>query len=246
MLTKDKIHTLTAQETTDGQGVKIRRLFPSPSTKHFDPFVLLDEFFLRPPASFPDHEHRGFEAITYMLEGGFHHKDSLGNDTTVMAGGAQRFVAGKSLTHSEMPGTDQLNHGIQLWINLPRNLKQMPPEYQQIDEKKIPFSNDYDAMVRTVVGTNSPVAPHTRMTMLDVVLQHKHNFYFKIPHNYKGMAYLLSGTIKVFGTELHSGQAFLIDTDRDAEIEALGRSRFMLIAGKPHGEPIHLNGSFVD
>jgi redox-sensitive bicupin YhaK (pirin superfamily) len=105
---------VVAVETFEGAGARVKRLFPTSQLRNFDPFVLLDEFLVEPPASFPSHPHRGFKAITYMLEGGFHHTDDLGNDSIVLAGGLQKFTAGRGIVHSELPGTKGLNRGLQL------------------------------------------------------------------------------------------------------------------------------------
>ena len=132
-----KVVALTVPE---GDGVMVKRLMPRQGLMNFDPFVLMDHFDIE-GGGFPDHPHRGFEAITYMLDGGMQHVDNLGNKSVVYAGGLQRFTAGKGLVHSEMPqGRAQ---GIQLWINLPKRLKQMQPSYQQVDAEDIPSdSND--------------------------------------------------------------------------------------------------------
>jgi len=102
----------------EGDGVEVKRLMPVANLRNFDPFVLWDHFDIE-GGGFPNHPHRGFEAITYMFDGGMKHKDNLGNQGTVFAGGAQRFTAGKGIVHSEMP--DGKAAGIQLWINLPIN-----------------------------------------------------------------------------------------------------------------------------
>ena len=120
----------SARWTKEGRGATVRRIFPGPDIRHLDPFVLLDDFGVRRPAGFPMHPHRGFEAFTYMIEGAFFHKDNLGNESEIFAGGTQRFTSGKGAWHSEMPSTDGRNRGLQLWVNLPRRLKPMPPDYE--------------------------------------------------------------------------------------------------------------------
>ncbi|MFQ5586240.1 MAG: pirin family protein, partial [Thermodesulfobacteriota bacterium] len=122
-----------AVEMKEGNGADVKRLMPVPGFMNYDPFVLWDHFDVRPDAGFPDHPHRGFEAITYVFEGSMNHKDNLGNESTVTRGGAQRFTAGKGIVHSEMPSPEGHTRGIQLWINLPARLKTIQPAYQQVD-----------------------------------------------------------------------------------------------------------------
>jgi redox-sensitive bicupin YhaK (pirin superfamily) len=118
--------------TEEGEGAFVRRLFPTQDFNYLDPFVLFDEFFVIPPAGFPDHPHRGFEVITYMRGGAFLHRDSMGNEQIIKAGGVQRITTGRGIVHAEMPGTKGVNHGLQIWINLPRRLKGLEPSYQNI------------------------------------------------------------------------------------------------------------------
>ncbi|RMH38120.1 MAG: pirin family protein, partial [Gammaproteobacteria bacterium] len=114
------------QLVPEGDGVTVQRLMPVPGLRHFDPFVLWDHFDIA-GGGFPPHPHRGFEAITWLFSGAMHHKDNLGNAGTIHAGGAQRFTAGRGITHSEMP--ESAAAGIQLWINLPQRLKSIEPDY---------------------------------------------------------------------------------------------------------------------
>src|SRR5690606_33471961 len=105
---------------------------------NLDPFVLFDEFEIQPGTGFPDHPHRGFEVITYVLEGAMHHRDNKGNDSVVSAGGVQHFSAGSGIVHSEMPEGNTTTRGIQLWVNLPRSDKAMAPMYEPIGPHQIP------------------------------------------------------------------------------------------------------------
>ena len=244
MLVKERKRA--AIQTEEGAGVRVRRLFPVPEMNHYDPFVLFDEFFLGPSVGFPLHPHRGFEAITYMLEGVFHHRDIMGNDTTITQGGVQYFSAGRGLMHSEMPGTRGMNHGIQLWVNLPKRLKNMNPSYNQVDPEKLPVAESSDAIIRTIVGKGSPVRLHSDITYLDVIVKTKGTFFPRITADIKGFVYVISGSVKINDEVIDPEEAFLFDTLRNFQVTAIKRSRFLLVAGKPHGEPIHMHGSFVD
>jgi redox-sensitive bicupin YhaK (pirin superfamily) len=240
------ISRLTARETIDGSDVRIKRLFPGNEINHFDPFVLFDEFFLTTSAGFPLHPHRGFEAVTYMLEGGFHHTDTVGNDSTVCIGGVQYFSAGKGIEHSEMPGTEGLNHGIQLWVNLPRDLKKMDPEYHQVDAQNIPTREDDDTVIRTIIGTGSPVRLHTAVTYLDVILKAQRQFVAEIPEAYNGILYVISGEILIKDEVFGQGEAFLMDDERIVPMVSKEHSRVIFLSGQPHHQTIRQHGSFVD
>jgi redox-sensitive bicupin YhaK (pirin superfamily) len=242
MLTNERV--LNAMETEDGAGVRIKRLFPSLSLQNYDPFVLFDEFFLVPPAGFPTHPHRGFEAVTYMLEGGFHHRDTMGNDTTVLGGGAQYFVAGAGLEHAEMPGTPGMNHGIQLWVNLPGRLKDTEPSYRQISS--IPIKEDNEKIVRAVVGDHSPLHLHDAVQYADILFKANSMLPFAAPEGSRGFVYVIGGHVTIEEEQMRSGQAFFFDTGAVFSIHAREGARILTISGKPYNEPIRLHGSFVD
>jgi redox-sensitive bicupin YhaK (pirin superfamily) len=180
----DEVRTVSrkivAVETAEGAGALVKRVFPTQQLRYFDPFVLLDEFFVEPPASFPSHPHRGFEAITYMLEGGFHHIDNLGNNTVVLAGGLQKFTAGKGIVHSELPGTRGLNRGLQLWIRLPSKLGNIKPDYQQVESKAIPERDLNGVHIRVIAGENSPVKLYTKIIYLDVISPQRAEFVYEV------------------------------------------------------------------
>lgn len=236
---------VVAVETAEGAGALVKRVFPTSQLNHFDPFVLLDEFFVEPPASFPPHPHRGFEAITYMLEGGFHHTDNLGNDTVVLAGGLQKFTAGRGIVHSELPGTKGLNRGLQLWIRLPSRLSNIDPDYQQVDSKDIP-ERDLDGIrIRVVAGEDSPVKLHTKILYLDVISSKRAEFAYEVNPESNVFLYVLNGNLNVAGEITKKNEAALLAIGKKVEITIEENSRFVLLSGKPHKEPIILRGSFV-
>jgi redox-sensitive bicupin YhaK (pirin superfamily) len=237
---------LEALDTMEGSGVRVRRLFPSSGIKYLDPFVLLDEFFVEPTTGFPPHPHRGFEALTYMIEGSFRHKDNLGNDTEVFPGGVQKFTAGKGLYHSEMPGEGPLNHGFQLWINLPKSLKEMEPSYEQFDPERLPENGGEGIRVRTLVGDSSPVKLNTNVIFKDVHLEAGHTYTADHPDGLAGFIYLYGGRLAVEGSSIKPGEAILLNGDGGLEVKGEEQSRLILLAGEPHGEPIRQLGPFVD
>jgi len=235
-----------AAEMKEGDGADVKRLMPLPGFMHYDPFVLWDHFDVSPGAGFPDHPHRGFEAITYVFEGSMNHKDNLGNESTVTAGGAQRFTAGKGLIHSEMPSPEGHTNGIQLWINLPKRLKTIEPAYQQVNAGDIPEQTVDGATVRTIAGKGSPLELHTPLRYLDVLLEGGAHFRETIPAGYRGYLYVVEGTATANGVACPSGDALYMEEVDELSVATDGPCRFMVCFGTPHGEPIRQYGPFVD
>ena len=236
-----------AIEMSEGDGVDVHRLFPvSSKMMNYDPFVLWDNFNLGPARGFPTHPLRGFEAITYMFSGSIEHKDNLGNHSTVTTGGAQRFTAGRGLEHSEMPDSQDMSNGIQLWINLAKNKKTIEPDYQQVDEENIPSINIDGGNIRVIVGEESPVKLHTPVRYLDVKLEDNAKLTEVIPDDFRGFVYLITGKLKINNEEVKQREAFFYEKINELNIEALAESHFMLCMGKPHREPIKQYGPYVD
>jgi len=235
-----------AQETLDGDGAKVKRLFPVAGKRHHDPFVLLDEFFVDSSAGFPTHPHRGFEGITYMLEGQLQHKDNLGNDTTVRDGGIQRFTAGRGMEHSEMPQGDGVSHGFQLWVNLPKRLKSIEPGYQQVNRDEIPEEESDGVMVRTIVGNGSPVEIKTAVRYLDVRVSVGKSYDVNMIEFDHGIVYVWEGCLGFEDGKLCSGEAVFLEKGDNIRLEAESLCRFIALFGEAHGEPIIQYGPFVD
>lgn len=236
-----------AIEMSEGDGVDVNRLFPVSSQRmNFDPFVLWDNFNLGPDRGFPTHPHRGFEAITYMFTGSIEHKDNLGNHSTVTAGGAQRFTAGRGMEHSEMPDSEVDSNGIQLWINLAKELKSIEPGYQQVDKENIPVKEIEGGKISIIVGDDSPVKLKTPVRYLEVNLDNAIQFTESVPDDFRGFIYLLSGQLNINSDNVSEREAFFFEGINELNINALAESHFMLCMGKPHGEPIRQYGHFVD
>jgi redox-sensitive bicupin YhaK (pirin superfamily) len=237
---------IEAVSMSEGAGARVRRVFPTQYRRHVDPFVLLDEFTVTPPAGFPDHPHGGFEAVTYMLEGAFRHQDHMGNDVIVSAGGVQRFTAGKRIVHAELPGTEETSHGLQLWVNLPRELKEIEPDYQPVASAEIPERKEGPVRVRTIVGERSPVALHTHVRYLDVALELDAVFRDQIPSDWNGLIYILDGEVALHDATVDRAKAAIFEGGGEVRVTATRRARFVLIAGQPHKQPIRQRGSFVE
>jgi quercetin 2,3-dioxygenase len=230
----------------EGDGIEVKRLFPLHERMNFDPFVLWDHFDIGPGHGFPDHPHRGFEAITYMFEGGMNHKDNLGNESFVTAGGAQRFTAGSGLVHSELPAEKGQSNGIQLWINLPKRLKTIDPEYQQVNTADFPVTNIEGGQIKTIVGNNSPLKLKTEVIYQYATLEKQSTYELELKSGMRGLVYVMNGSIKVNEESVKIDQAVFIENIEKLTISAEENSQFMISMGIPHGEPIHQHGPYVD
>jgi redox-sensitive bicupin YhaK (pirin superfamily) len=236
-----------AEEIEEGAGVMVQRLMPVVALPNFDPFVLMDHFRINPDKGFPDHPHRGFEAITYLFSGSINHKDNLGNDATVSAGGAQRFTAGSGIVHSEMPATDEVSSGIQLWINLPQRLKKLSPSYQQVDSGNLPELAFDGGRMRVIVDGNAAIELNTPARLLEVELDANGHYQDHIEENYRGFVYVAEGAVELNGLQVSQGQAAFFESgDQELKIYSRQGCHCLLSFGQPHGEPIHQHGSFVD
>ena len=230
----------------EGDGAEVNRLFPIRGFMNFDPFVLWDEFSLRPGTGFPDHPHRGFEGITYVMQGSVKHTDNLGNDSTVHSGGLQRFTAGKGIIHSEMPSAKKETRGIQLWVNLPAESKKIEPDYQQIDAADIRIKDIPGGSVRLLAGDDAVLKLHSDVIYQDVELQAGGRYDMDIGSEMRGFVYLLQGEILIQDLSFGRAQACFIDEEAVFEIKAISDVRFMLCFGVPHNQRIIQHGSFVD
>lgn len=237
----------SAVETMEGNGVKVKRQFPiRADLMNYDPFVLWDHFELTPGSGFPEHPHRGFEAVSYLFTGSVEHKDNLNNQSTVYAGGAQRFTAGKGIVHSEIPAKKITSTGIQLWVNLPRKLKKIDPTYQQVDAENIPEQIINGVRVRTIVGTTSGIQLHTPVQYLDVAFEKTSIYNVHIPTQQRGFIYVVDGDIQIEGRTVKTGDAYYFEDGNALQINGAEDAHIMIISGQPHYEPIHQHGTNVD
>jgi len=258
----------SSTETAEGDGFIVHRSFPSRSIRHLDPFLLLDEMGpldLLPYESkgFPDHPHRGFVTVTYMLEGRFEHKDSQGNSGKLGPGDVQWMTAGSGLVHSEMPEKEfaksgGILHGFQLWINLPKTDKWIKPDYQDVPSKKIPVAKTPDGKVSVkVIAGNSLDAKAvintlTPITYLHFTIQPGAKIVQPVPKSYNAFAYVINGK-GLFGKDrIIAEERKLIVFKNDGDYisirvsENAGSSlEVLLIAGMPINEPIVQYGPFV-
>lgn len=244
-------------DAQDGAGVKLKRSLGGPRLQLFDPFLLLDEFRSDQAgdyiAGFPDHPHRGFETVTYMLAGRMRHRDNQGNSGLLLPGGAQWMTAGKGIVHSEMPEQeDGLMWGFQLWVNLPASDKMTAPRYQDIDPAEIPETDlPGGATVRVVAGeaggVTGPVSDiSVRPLYLDVSLPNGAAFEQPVPDGHNAFIYLFGGGLRIGETVAGNGGMVLLTEGGVVKAEATAEdTRFLLIAGEPIGEPVARYGPFV-
>ncbi|WP_052330017.1 pirin family protein [Thermicanus aegyptius] len=237
--------------TVDGENAALKRIMPTHNLSYVDPFLMMDHFSLDQRAGFPDHPHRGFEIITYMLEGAFKHADSAGNEGIIQAGGLQRITAGRGIVHSEFPAFEGINSGIQLWINLERRLKGMEPSYQDVKREEIPERESDGIRVRTLVGEGSPVRIVQSMVYYDIAISQGKKGLFPIPGGFQPLIYILEGTGSFGGNRFPGTAGEVLIPERAAEngglsVVAEEDLRFVLIAGQPIGERPVFRGSFVD
>jgi redox-sensitive bicupin YhaK (pirin superfamily) len=255
-------------ETLEGEGFLVRRPFPKASFSEFDPFLLLDEMGpleLEPGRAkgAPDHPHRGFETVTYLLSGDLEHKDSQGHAGRLRAGDVQWMTAGAGVVHSEMPSPEfaregGLMHAFQLWVNLPKRDKMMKPRYQEIPNWQIPKATSADGLVRVsviagaamgekaVVETRTPIIYlHYRIEPGGAAIQH-------VPSAYNAFAYVVKG-VGLFGAEgerAGDGQMVLFTQNGDEvrienPLHAKATVEVLLIAGVPLNEPVVRYGPIV-
>ena len=252
--TRNISHLIEGIATQDGAGVNLTRIIGSPELNMLDPFLLLDEFGSENPndyiAGFPPHPHRGFETITYMLNGKFTHKDSAGNEGHLSDGGVQWMTAGRGVVHSEMPEQSEgLMRGFQLWLNLPKEKKMIDPSYHDIQADKIPSVLLENAKVKVISGefqsTEGPGRPHTGVLYLDVHLNKSSSISIPINENWNAFIYVYEGEIES-NLSVPKGNLAVLDTDGIFECRSISSdTKFILAAGEPINEPVARGGPFV-
>jgi len=255
---------ITSESKLEGAGFPVRRPFPTKTLRHVDPFILLDEAkaTVAPGKAkgAPDHPHRGFETVAYLLKGKVEHKDSLGNRVLVDEGNVMWMTAGAGIIHSEMPpprlvATGGDMHGFQIWVNLPSRLKFTQPGYQVIAADTFPVgaSPDGRASVKVVAGVALGVQGHV-VTKTPLQFQHwtlrpQARVQHLIPRSYNGMVYVFGGSMRVAGKVVSDGQLALLGPGETVELAATthasGNAEALVLAGEPHNEPIVQYGPFV-
>lgn len=250
------------QPTSDGAGVRLIRVFGGPGVERFDPFLMLDEFGSVNPddyiAGFPPHPHRGFETVTYMLEGRMRHEDHMGNVGLLGSGGVQWMTAARGVIHSEMPEQEEgAMRGFQLWLNLPAKTKLGEAAYDDIQPERIPrlvtpagvtviaIAGEFDDGQTRLAGAVQ--RPDTEPLYLDLHLPGGATVNPNIPAGHRALLYVYEGQVEVEGQPqaIEAGRLARLSEQGELRLNSANGCRMLLIAGKPLNEPIVQYGPFV-
>lgn len=253
--------TVRGMPTSDGAGVRLTRVIGAGALPDLDPFLLLDEFGTDRPedylAGFPDHPHRGFETVTYMLDGRMRHKDNHGNEGVLVPGSVQWMTAGRGLVHSEMPEQEAGRmRGFQLWVNLPARDKMVDPRYQEFAPDRIPQVQPVAGVeVKVIAGrvgdTAGPIVqPATDPVYLDIALAPGAKWEYPLPEGHNAFAYAFEGAATVGeGADARPLAAQQLGVLAGGEVFRAvagdGGARMILVAGRPLREPVARHGPFV-
>lgn len=256
-------HVVKPQTVAEGAGVYLQRSIAPLRTNEYDPFLLLDHFSFASarqgnPRGFPNHPHRGIETVTYMLEGGTNHRDSLGNAGFIGPGDVQWMTSGRGIMHEEMPkrGENGAVNGFQIWVNLPASKKMMAPRYQEVTAATIPVHSHNGVNVRVIAGsfagelatTEGPVRGiAAQPSYFDVRLDAGATFSHTVPAEHTVLAYLFEGE-GLFGAEqarIPSTHLVVFEPGEEIRVSGKEGARFLLLAGAPFREPIVPYGPFV-
>lgn len=258
------VRLIRAQQAVEGDGFVVRRPFPTPSLSHIDPFLLFDH--MGPVDAEPGrgvgtpwHPHRGFETVTYLLEGDMEHRDSMGNHGFLRSGDTQWMTAGAGVLHKEGPSAEaQANggrsHGLQLWVNLPAALKMMPPAYQDLRAEENARRELPGATIRVVAGELfdlvGPGSTQTPISYAHVTLEEGASVETALPEGHVVLAYPMTGSFDVGDTRVDEGILAVVEGDRLTITGAEGSegsevSEVIVLTGRPIGEPVARYGPFV-
>jgi hypothetical protein len=259
MSTRELRQIVNGDQVSDGAGVQLKRIIGSPELNMLDPFLLFDSFGSDEPqeylAGFPPHPHRGFETVTYMLEGKMRHEDSAGNSGVIESGGVQWMTAGKGIIHSEMPEQEEgLLAGFQLWVNLPAEQKMHAPRYQERTAAEIPVeTRDNGTKIKVVAGQTDEGTegvidnPFVKPLYLHVVLPAGVTFEQAVTESDNSFVYVMNGQLIVGDKQrpLNSGQLGVLERGASVKLRAEEASEFLLVSGQPLNEPVARGGPFV-
>ncbi len=255
------LRTMKGMPTSDGAGVSLTRVIGTPALPDLDPFLMLDEFGTDRAedyiAGFPNHPHRGFETVTYMLDGRMRHKDNHGNEGLLTPGSVQWMTAGRGLVHSEMPEQESGRmRGFQLWVNLPARDKMVAPRYQEFAPERIPLIKPVPGVqVKVIAGTVGQVQgpiqqPATEPLYLDVALQPGTQWQVALPEGHSAFAYVFEGQALLGDAEdarsVGQHELAVLGAGDTLPLQAGAQgARLILVAGRPLREPVVRHGPFV-
>jgi quercetin 2,3-dioxygenase len=250
---------IAGQATSDGAGVKLTRVLTQPLQRRLDPFLMLDAFRTDNPedyiGGFPDHPHRGFETVTYMIAGRMRHRDSAGHEGLLSNGGVQWMTAGRGVIHSEMPEQeDGRMEGFQLWLNLAARDKMRAPWYRDIQAPDVPeFATAEGVKVRVIAGRSHGIGGAverdvTEPLYLDLELPAGARYAQALAPDHNAFVYVYRGALQIGATQLPVERMAILANDAGSdgvELRAGAATRALLVAGRPLGEPIAQYGPFV-
>lgn len=246
------VQILTCERKPLADGLVLRRSIGRPELESLDPFLSLDEFEFSPPAGFSDHPHRGFENVTYMLEGGFSYHDASGHKGTINTGDVQWLTAGRGVVHAEMPGGQGVQRGINLWINLSTKDKMVEPRYQELASQDIPAAEEDGVYVKVIageaLGARSPLQTPTPAMCLDVTMRPGALLRQPVQPGWSACAYVIDGEASFGNTSAVAGAHTCVvfgDGDGVAVRSEQQSVRFLLVAARPHGEAVVMEGPIV-
>lgn len=265
MSPKPVVSLVTGLPTQDGNRVPLVRLVPgrgqhgTEAFRAMDPFLLMDHFgpMVLPPgtdAGFPPHPHRGFQTLTYLIQGAFKHRDSTGGSGLLRPGGAQLMNAGAGIVHEEMPVPEHLEtggpiEGVQLWINLPKADKGSQPGYTDLQPERMPWTPLPGGRIRVLAGTwagvAGPARTPARIAYAHLELEAGGRFQQGVPEGWTTAVVPLHGTVRLEGTDVPADTVALLGKGDSLALEAITPGSLMLLAGEPLGEPIAHYGPFV-
>jgi redox-sensitive bicupin YhaK (pirin superfamily) len=256
-------HIVAGVSTSDGDGVKLTRVLQQPLQKRLDPYLMLDSFGSDNPGDyiggFPNHPHRGFETVTYMIAGRMRHRDSAGHEGLLQNGGVQWMTAGRGLIHSELPEQeDGVMEGFQLWLNLPAKDKMREPWYRDIQSEEIPeYTTNAGVQVRVIAGASHGVEgavrrEDTEPLYLDITLPPGAEFAQPLPDDHNALVYVFRESVWISGSEVPTRRMAILANEPGSDGVVLragatnhSPARALLIAGRPLREPIAQYGPFV-
>lgn len=252
-------HLITAHRQTEGAGFVVRRPVPTAGVDLIDPFLLIDELG---PVDYapgeaigaPDHPHRGFETVSYILEGDWEHEDSAGHRGRLRDGDVQWMTAGGGVVHSEMPSKELRErggriHGFQIWVNLPARLKLTRPRYQDVPSARIPTATADGARVKVIageaLGARAVIETHTPIVFQDWTLEPRADVTIAIPGDHQVIAYVFEGEIEIEGTPVRDGQLAVLGEGDAVRLRGGAGGRLLLLGGVPLREQVARYGPFV-
>jgi len=250
---------VTAQRAVEGDGFVVRRPFPTSGLSHVDPFLLFDhmgpvEFAPGEGTGTPWHPHRGFETVTYLLEGDLEHRDSMGNHGYLHSGDTQWMTAGSGVLHKEGPSAEAQRvggrtHGLQLWVNLPASLKMTTPAYQDLRADENAVEHRDGATVRVIAGDlfglTGQGSTHTPISYAHVTIAHGASVATALPAGHNVLAYALTGGFRIGDTRVDEGVLAIVEGDELTITGVAATSEVIVLTGRPIGEPVARYGPFV-